>query len=434
MLVTRGLFVASVFLIPNVVFAGTVDLQLTPSDISFSDDLIAGSEVRIYVHVTNVGDEDVSGYVSFFQGSVPIGDSQVISVRAGGVPEEVYVDFVVPTGDFNIRAEIRGTDPEDENDTNNSAVTKLLEPVLDDDRDGVVNEEDNCPSESNANQKNSDDDAQGDACDADDDNDTVSDDVEDELGSDSTISDTDGDGVEDAKDAYPTDVTRSVVPPPAHVKTVPVVTSNDTVLEPEPAPEQITSTDTTSAGAIAEPPAEVEVVGEQTVDVSGLGFSPHSVFTYTRLAWNRFIFAPTVPLLESQQSTWDFGDGVVSQRSTVEHTFQRPGSYVVVLQVTNADGTSSSESVDITVPFFSLENRVVVAGLAVLSLFALLGLWTAWRVGRSTQKRTEAVLDKEGSTITDKEPDDEVMPPLNTSKERSHKLTVRSLDSDDLED
>ena len=85
------------FLVPVFAFAAGADLSIGSSNISFSDDLIAGTQVRIYSQVTNVGDEDVAGYVSFFQGSLPIGDSQVISVRSGGVPEEVYVDFVVPS-------------------------------------------------------------------------------------------------------------------------------------------------------------------------------------------------------------------------------------------------------------------------------------------------------------------------------------------------
>lgn len=58
---------------------------------------------------------------------------------------------------------------------------------LDDDGDGVANTSDNCPAVANANQANADGDAQGDVCDADDDN----------------------DGVTDANDAFPFDPAES---------------------------------------------------------------------------------------------------------------------------------------------------------------------------------------------------------------------------------
>lgn len=410
------------------VHAGTADLALSTSGISFSDDLVAGASVRVYAVVTNVGDEDVAGYVAFFQGSVPIGDSQVISVRAGGVPEEVYVDFVVPTGEFNIRAEIRGTDPEDNNPDNDAAITKLLTPVLDDDRDGVENDSDNCPSAKNSNQKNSDDDENGDACDSDDDNDGVTDEVEEEVGSDSTKADTDGDGVEDSKDAYPTDETRSVVPPPAPVATTKPTATSTTTSTTTPESTSTSTASTTETETVAEP-EPVNVIDSEPVESSDLSFSPHSVFTYARLDWNRFSFAPIAPALEGQQYTWDFGDGVVSQRAAVEHTYQRPGSYVVTLKVSNPDGTSSSESVALSVPFFSLQNRVVVAVVAGLAVLALLGLWLAWHVGRSSRKQVvleDAAVDEE---VLEDEEEGELVPPLVSRPESPHKLTVRSLDS-----
>ncbi len=41
---------------------------------------------------------------------------------------------------------------------------------------------------------------------------------------------------------------------------------------------------------------------------------------------------------------WTFGDGEVSTEQHPQHAYKRPGSFVVVLQVTNADGTTSRRS------------------------------------------------------------------------------------------
>ena len=118
-LIFCAFFLSWFFLIPFV-SAQTVDLQIGVGDISFSHEepFLAGEQIRIYARAHNAGDTDVSGYISFFQGTVPIGNSQVISVRSDGAVEEVYVDYVVPSGTFNIRAEIKGTSPEDQNPDN----------------------------------------------------------------------------------------------------------------------------------------------------------------------------------------------------------------------------------------------------------------------------------------------------------------------------
>jgi uncharacterized delta-60 repeat protein len=73
----------------------------------------------------------------------------------------------------------------------------------DNDNDGVDNSSDNCPLVSNAGQLNTDGDAQGDACDSDDDNDGVTD-ASDAFPLDASESvDTDGDGIGDNADTTP---------------------------------------------------------------------------------------------------------------------------------------------------------------------------------------------------------------------------------------
>ena len=67
----------------------------------------------------------------------------------------------------------------------------------DTDDDGIVNQEDNCPSLPNPDQGNHDTDNQGDSCDEDDDNDGLADTIETEKNTNPWVADTDGDGMND---------------------------------------------------------------------------------------------------------------------------------------------------------------------------------------------------------------------------------------------
>jgi hypothetical protein len=75
---------------------------------------------------------------------------------------------------------------------------------VDPDGDGVVSRADNCASVANSDQANLDGDAEGDACDADDDNDGVSDVAETGFGTNPRSADSDGDGKRDGSDPCPT--------------------------------------------------------------------------------------------------------------------------------------------------------------------------------------------------------------------------------------
>jgi len=234
-----------ILILPAGIFAASYeyDLSIGPADIHLSKDvLIAGQPVRVYATVHNVGNDDITGYVSFFRGVELIGNSQPISVLPGS-SDDVFVDFTVPTDSFNLQAKIQGSEPNDQNSANNEAQTTLFYPDIDTDADGVVDRlDDNDDGDNlkdaeengtctdplkkdtdadgvidgidefpcNAQETvDTDHDGIGNNADVDDDNDGWSDSQEQSFGTDPLRKDTDGDGVNDPQDAYPLDSSKS---------------------------------------------------------------------------------------------------------------------------------------------------------------------------------------------------------------------------------
>jgi hypothetical protein len=143
--------------------------------------LVIGDSVRLYARVHNLGSQDNSGYVTFYQGTVLIGESQVVTVLPNST-DDVWVDFEIPDVDFNILARVMGVYPSDENSNNNEAVTGMYYPEEDGDGDGIPDSQD-----------------------PDLDNDNLTNEEESSLGTDPENPDTDGDGIPDNLDEFPLD-------------------------------------------------------------------------------------------------------------------------------------------------------------------------------------------------------------------------------------
>ena len=348
--------------LPSTAFAFS-DMSISASQIWFSTDtLVSGQEVRVYAAVDNRGDDDISGYVYFYHGATPIGPSQVVSTVVGGENDQVWIDFEVPYGDFNIRAEIKGTSPNDENPDNDLAITTLFHPILDDDADGVADGEDNCPGLANADQKDTDNDGFGNACDDDDDNDSLTDDVENEIGTDPEDIDTDDDGLTDGEDDYPTGNDPEPIPES----------------QPEPQPQPVVQTpkalesildlirgDSDSADESDESAEEATV--EETQAESIFLISPNATFIYNPIDWQTYEFKALVEL-EDIQLLWDFGDGSTSTQADVDHIYDSSGDYTITLTAIDAEGNRHVDTQNVSISFFHLQNPYILGLIILLAI------------------------------------------------------------------
>lgn len=387
------------------------DLGISGADISFSKELVAYQRVRVYATIHNYGQNDVAGYVTFYQGDQLIGNSQVISVRANGLADEVYVDWTVPTGNFNIRAEIKGQDPQDDNSTNDMTVTSMFIPLPDNDRDGnpdgldpdddndgltdeeedkigsdpLISDTDNdgCTDDIDDFPRDpllcldSDNDGIDDKVDPDDDNDGLTDLKEKELGTNPLNPDTDGDGVNDGQDAYPLDPNRSKKQL-VNANTNSGVKKNTNITNVNDATTVNENTNLNSNDNSDEP-TEADVAAASTNDEINIDgnsndtylAAPSVAITVLQKEWNNFVFRPKLRgILDSNLTyRWDFGDGTYSSDKIAEHTYEDFGKYEVKLAVSGKNDLAVSSSKIIKIAFFNLGNFwlwLILGGLLLL--------------------------------------------------------------------
>lgn len=165
----------------NILLART-DLSIAENDITFSKaNPLDGETVRIYARVFNAGDNDVTGYVIFLGNGKEIADHQQISLKPNTY-DDVFIDWKVKSGTYNVEAKISGLNSIDDNTGNNGVIKKDFFVDLDTDKDGV-----------------------GDTKDPDKDNDGLTNEEEISAGTNPLVADTDNDQVNDKVDIFPLD-------------------------------------------------------------------------------------------------------------------------------------------------------------------------------------------------------------------------------------
>ncbi|MFA6458607.1 MAG: PKD domain-containing protein [Patescibacteria group bacterium] len=183
MKIFRTLTSLATFLI--LVSPAFADLSVTSDELTIqpANGVVQGKVVKIYTTVNNSGAADLIGTVKFFVDGAQIATDQPVSVKAGSVPDEVFVNWTALAGTHKIAAQIFPGDTTTDDGSNNYVEKTFF---VDSDTDG---------------------DGAGDAVDVDDDNDGSNDDTENSTGTNPKKYDTDGDGVNDAKDVFPLDPT-----------------------------------------------------------------------------------------------------------------------------------------------------------------------------------------------------------------------------------
>ena len=89
----RWLLAALFLFVPFFTSAATIDVGFTGKGIYFSTETFyVGNTVRVYARLRNLGDIDTTGYVGFYVSDQKIGTSQAISLPAGGVGVEEFID------------------------------------------------------------------------------------------------------------------------------------------------------------------------------------------------------------------------------------------------------------------------------------------------------------------------------------------------------
>jgi len=342
---TRFLIVLLTFLwsLPALAQDYSADLALEEGSVRTESYVIVGKKVRIYATVMNNSEQDLFGTVKFYDENRNefIGEDQPVSVVANKT-DDVFVDWEAKTiGDYPISVRVIPWEEKGDNPDNNKITTSIfvdldsdgdgipnhLDP--DDDNDGTDDEDDAFPNDPNES-LDTDGDGIGNNADEDDDGDGLPD-IQDLFPNDPNETvDSDGDGVGDNADVFPNDPTESV-------------DIDEDGLGDNADP------DTSNKGPVPVIETESNVVSTGTV-----------------VTFNALKARDEDGEIVSYE--WDFGEGVESTAVVVDKTFEKPGTYDVLLKVTDDKGEYRTAKLPITVIYRWQTFLLILLGLLLFLL------------------------------------------------------------------
>jgi PKD repeat protein len=315
--------------------------------------------VRIYARVENASEEDALAEVEFYIDDALLG-SRTITVLASetGV---AFWDWKTPAEQKQvaITARIHRQEAPDDNPNNDEVTLYQLWVNSDTDADQIYTRLDNCPSVVNTDQKDSDNDGIGDACE--------------EKAAPAPTSATPAAPI--SQPSTPSVVTQPVAteptPDPISASEVALTAETDLNLSGGESLTQEESDDMIETGT-DEVSDESEPVVTDTAEIT-------EVFVQAeQLSWNTFRFRPSSRLgVGNYEYTWDFGDGSTSSERVVEHTYRKPGRYSVNLQLIEPNGAIQSSTVLVRVGFFNLANWRLWIIIGLLALIIIVAAMTA---------------------------------------------------------
>lgn len=206
---------------PSVVSVESVSAELTEGDDGITSasfklwlDSVASETLTISYQTNDGTANSPADYTAVSGGTVTIEQGQLTAQVS--VP---VISDVTPENNEAFTLKITSVTPNASgvlSTTNHTAEVTLIDDDPDIDSDEVEDSRDNCPSNANTDQVNSDTDSDGNACDTDDDNDGLTDAEEAVKHTDPLKVDTDNDSISDLKDELPLDSTKVLTLKSAH--------------------------------------------------------------------------------------------------------------------------------------------------------------------------------------------------------------------------